>query len=266
MTGRRNALARCAAATAALAWPALVAAAQRRSLDDPMRLAADDALVDSGLAGQLQRTFAHDTGVAVKLLSGPASSVLQALERGENDAALSNAPEVEEGLEKQGLVHDRRTVAATEFVLVGPSALAKPLAAGKDAALALTRLAQAKAPFMSRHDGSGTHIAELGLWRAAKVATDPAWYLQAPTGGTLLEQARARKACTLVERGVWAVQGGGSGYAELAPGDPRLAVEVRVMRSFRVNHPGAKLFVQWVSGNMGQRVAAGVRGYHAPAR
>jgi tungstate transport system substrate-binding protein len=218
------------------------------------------------LAGQLQRAFGRDTGVAVKLLGGPASSVLQALERGENDAALSNAPEVEEGLEKQGLVHDRRSVATTDFVLVGPVSLAKPLGAGKDAALALTRLAQAKAPFMSRHDGSGTHIAELGLWRAAKVATEPSWYLLAPAGGTLLEHARARKACTLVERGVWALQGGGSAYAELAPGDSRLAVDVNVMRSFRVNHPGAKLFVQWVSGGMGRRVAAGVRGYHAPAR
>jgi tungstate transport system substrate-binding protein len=201
----------------------------------------------------------------VKLLVGPASSILQALERGENDAALSNAPEVEEGLEKQGLVHDRHRVAATDFVLVGPAALVKTLGAGHDAALALTRLAGIKAPFISRHDGSGTHIAELALWRAAKVATEPAWYLLAPAGGTLLEQARERRACTLVERGVWALHGAGSGYAELAPGDPRLAVDVTVMRSFRVNHPGAKLFVQWVSGGMGRHVAAGVRGYRAPA-
>ncbi|HMC14583.1 MAG TPA: hypothetical protein VKI18_03060 [Albitalea sp.] len=181
-----------------------------------MRLAADDALVDSGLAGELQRAFGRDTGVAVKLLSGPASSVLQALERGENDAALSNAPEVERGARKT-----------------------RPLAR----ALGPTRTNS-----------------------VAATARRSAWYLQAPAGGTLLEQARTRKACTVVERGVWAMQGGGTGYAELAPGDPRLAVDVRVMRSFRVNHPGAKLFVQWVSGAMGQRVAAGVRGYHAPAR
>ncbi len=261
---RRDALVCCAAAAAAVGWPGLAVAAQRRSLDDPMRLAADDALVDSGLAGQLQRAFGRDTGVAVKLVRGPASSVLQALERGENDAALSNAPEAEAALEKQGLVHDRRRVATTDFVLVGPIALAKPLAAGSDVMLALTRLAQAQAPFMSRQDGSGTHLAELGLWRSAKLATVPPWYLIAPAGGTLLEQARASNACTLLERGVWATQGAGSAYVDLAPGDPRLAVDIHVMRSFRVNHPGAKLFVQWVGGGMGHRVAAGVRGYRAP--
>src|SRR6185369_16024935 len=118
MTRRRDTLVCGAAAAAALCWPGLAIAAQRRSLDDPMRLAADDALVDSGLAGQLQRAFGRDTGVAVKLVRGPASSVLQALERGENDAALCNAPEAEEALEKQGLLHDRRRVAATDFVLV----------------------------------------------------------------------------------------------------------------------------------------------------
>ena len=231
-----------------------------------MRLAADDALVDSGLAGQLQRAFGRDTGVAVKLLRGPASSVLQALERGENDAVLSNAPEAEAALEKVGLLHDRRRVAATDFVLVGPSALAKPLAAGSDVLLALSRLAQAGAPFMSRQDGSGTHLAELGLWRSAKLATTSAWYLVAGPNGTLLEQARVRNACTLLERGVWVTQGAGSGYVDLAPGDPRLAIDVHVMRSFHVNHPGAKLFVNWVTGGQGHKVVAGVRGYRAPRR
>jgi len=266
MTRRRDALTRSAAAAAALVWPALARSAQRRSLADPIRLAADDALVDSGLAGQLQRAFGRDTGVAVKLLRGPASGVLQALELGEHDAALCNAPEAEIRLDKQGLIHDRRPVASTDFMLIGPHSLAKALGAGADVVLALTRLAQAQAPFLSRQDGSGTHLAELALWRAAKLATAPAWYLTARADGPLLAQAKERNACTLIERGVWLAQGGMAGYADLAPGDPRLAVDVHVMRSFRVNHPGAKLFVKWVAGGMGHRVAAGVRGYRAPAR
>ena len=266
MTRRRDALIRSAAAAAALVWPALARSAQRRSLADPMRLAADDALVDSGLAGQLQRAFGRDTGVAVKLLRGPASSVLQALEQGEHDAALCNAPEAETRLDQQGLVHDRRAVARTDFMLVGPQSLAKALAAGGDVVLALTRLAQAQAPFLSRQDGSGTHLAELALWRTAKLATAPAWYLAARPDEPLLAQAKQRNACTLIERGVWSALGGAAGYVDLAPADTRLAVDVHVMRSFRVNHPGAKLFVQWVAGGQGHRVAASVRGYRAPTR
>jgi tungstate transport system substrate-binding protein len=151
-------------------------------------------------------------------------------------------------------------------MLVGPHPLAKALGAGADAVLALTRLAQAQAPFLSRQDGSGTHLAELALWRAAKLATAPAWYLTARADAALLAQAKERNACTLIERGVWSALGGVAGYVDLAPGDPRLAVDVHVMRSFRVNHPGAKLFVKWVSGGMGHRVAAAVRGYRVPAR
>jgi tungstate transport system substrate-binding protein len=266
MTRRRDALARGTAAAAMLAWPMLAAALQRRSLDDPLRLAADDALVDSGLAGQLQRTFGVDTGVAAKLVRGPASALLEALERGENDVALMNIPEAEVRLEREGLLHDRRLVAATDFVLAGPKALAGALGAGSDAVVALTRLALAKVPFMSRHDGSGTHLAELALLRGTRLATDPDWYLVAPPGGTLLEQARKRQACALVERGVWSVSGVKGGYVELAPGDARLAVDVHVMRSFRSSHPAARLFVNWVSGAMGRKQVLGMRGYRAPGR
>lgn len=254
-------------ALAAAAWPGLGVAAQRQSLSDPLRVAADDAIADSGLAGELQRSFARDTGLAVQLLRGPASRVLQALEHGEHDAAITNAPTLELPLEKQGLVHDRQRVARSEFVLVGPRVLAKPLAAGKDIALALSRLAQAQTPFLSRHDGSGTHLAELDAWRAAQVAPAAPWYRQAQAGVSVLTQAIQQKACTLVERGAWEAQGRSRDYGVLADGDPRLVVDVHVMRTFRAQrqHPAGKLFVAWITGAKGRRIVAAHRGYRSAA-
>jgi tungstate transport system substrate-binding protein len=246
---------------ASLAMPALAGAAQARSLADPLRLAADDALVDSGLAPQLQRGFGRDTGVAVQLLHGPATTVLKALEAGEHDAALTNAPDTEIPIERQGLLHDRRLVAVGDFVLVGPTALAKPLGAPKDIGLALARLAEAQVPFVSRPDGSGTHLAELAAWRVAKIAPGGAWYRSAPGGPPLLAQAREQQACTVVERGVWAAQAF-KGHAVLAD-DPRLAVDVHVMRSFHAAHPAGKLFVAWLTGPKGRAVVAAHRGYRA---
>ena len=265
MTTRRHTLLRIGAAAAALTWAGGAVAAQRRSLADPLRLAADDALVDSGLAGALQRAFGQDTGVAVLLIRGPATTVLEALERGEHDAALTNAPDVELPLDKQGLVHDRRPIVASDFVLVGPSALVKPLAAGKDVGLALSRLAQVQAPFLSRPDGSGTHLAELAAWRLAKTAPAGDWYQKATAGKPLLVDARERNACVLVERGVWAAHGAVKGMAALVDGDPRLAVDVHVMRTFRAErqHPAGKLFVNWISGEKGRALAASHRGYRA---
>ena len=86
------------AAAASLAWPAVVLAQQTRSLKDPLRLGADQALMESGLAAALQRAFGRDTGVAVQLIGGLALPLLDTLERGEIDAALTNAPEADQYL------------------------------------------------------------------------------------------------------------------------------------------------------------------------
>ncbi len=255
-------------------------AQQRRSQADPLRLGVDTALADSGLAQALQQAFARDTGINVLLVRQPALAMLEALERGELDAGLCNAPEAEAKLDKQGLVHDRQPIARGEFVIVGPGGAGSSAKGGNparigglhDAAQALQRLRDAAlaAPgsitFLSANDGSGAHVAEQALWRAAKVAPGAPWFMAAapgaPPGATLIAQARARSAYALVERGDWAAHGGGP-LAVLVDGDPALMEAVHVMRSFRVTHPAGKLFVAWIASAKGRRVAAGVRGYRA---
>lgn len=271
MTTRRRLL---LGTTAALSLPHLAVAQQRASLADPLRLGADQSLVDSGLAAALQKAFGRDTGVAVKLQAGAALPLLETLERGELDAALTNAPEAEAKLEAQGLVHDRRRVAESALVLVGPAPKKKsPDPAGiakmTDAAAALLQLRDAALDqpgtisFLSAGDGSGAHAAEQALWRAAKVAPAAPWYAKAPPGA-LVTQARQQSAYALVERGVWAARGGAP-LAVLVEGDPRMALPVHVMRSFRVNHPAGKLFASWVAGPKGRAVVDGQRGYRLPA-
>ncbi len=270
MTLRRHFLLAGLAAPLPSAW-----AQQRRSIEDPLRLGVDHALVDSGLALALQQGFGRDTGVVVQPVRSPALTLLSALERGELDAALCNAPEAEAKLEKQTLVHDRRVVARGEFVIVGPAVRGKArdpagIAGGKDVAQALARLRETASAtpglltFLSANDGSGAHLAEQALWRAAKAAPAAPWYVMADPATALPAQARARNAYALVERGVWAAQGGAP-LAVLVDTDPLLVEEVHVMRPFRANHPAGKLFVEWVGGPKGRRVAAGHRGYKAAA-
>jgi len=242
-------------------------AAQRKSLADPMRLGAEQSLVDSGLAGQFQKSFGRDTGVAVQLVPGLSATLLESLERGEIDAAMTDAPEQEMKLEKQGLAHDRRLIAVGDFVLVGPiegkGKKAKDpvgVAGERDITVALNQLAQAQARVIGPAPGSGAHLSSLAVWRAAKLAPAAPWYVESK--GNLLEQAAAENAYTLVDRGLWMAQGH-KPLAILVEGDPRMGIEVHVMRSFRVNHPAAKLFGQWVSGPQGRRVAASVRGWRA---
>ena len=263
------------AAGLALTGASRAHAQQRRSLSDPLRVGADAALVDSGLAKALQQGFGRDTGIALKLVRMPALPLLEALERGELDVGLTNAAEAETRLDKQGLVHDRQPIADGEFVIVGPPARGKtPDPAGitgtRDVAAAMTRIrdaALASAPgdvsFVSAGDGSGTHAAEQAAWRAAKIAPAPPWYLNAGSTAALPGLARSRNAYALVERGVWAGAGGGP-LAVLVEGDPLLVEPVHVMRSFRINHPAGKIFVTWISGPKGRRIVAAQRSYRAP--
>lgn len=239
-------------------------AVQKQSLQDPMRLGVDDALMKSGLARALQRAFGVDTGVAISLKSGTALNMLEATELGEVDAALTNVAWLETLLEKQGLVHDRRPIAQGSLLLVGPTTLAKALDAKRDIALALQRLAQTQVPFLSGSPGSGSQLAEQALWRAAEVVPDVAWHSAPTLDAPLLTQAQDKQACMLVEAGAWMAQGGGGkDYAVLVEGDDKLALPVHVMRSFRVNHPAGKLFVNWIAGSRGRRVVAGQRGYRS---
>jgi tungstate transport system substrate-binding protein len=270
MLSRRQTLSLIALLPAMPAW-----SQQRKSLADPLRVGVDQALVDSGLARALQHGFGADTGIAVKLVPGLALPLLEALERGELDATLTNAPEAESKLDKQGLAHDRQAIAGGEFVIVGPAVARGKGSKGedvlggalsRDAVAALKRLKEA-APdsfsFLSAGDGSGAHVAEQAMWRAAGIAPVAPWYVTLKPGDNLLAQARSRGAFALVERGAWLAQGGAP-LAVRVEGDAQLAEQVHAMRSFRVNHPAGKIFVAWIAGPKGRRVAAAQRGYRAP--
>ena len=238
-----------------------------------MRLGVDTALFDSGLAKALQQSFGRDTGIAVKLVSMPALPLLEGLDRGEFDAALTNAPDAEARLEKEGLAHDRHAIAGGDFVLVGPAPHGKvkdpaAIAGGRSAAQALIELTNAAlampgaVSFLSAADGSGTHVLEQHLWRQARIAPAAPWYATAAAKTSFITQARARGAYALVECGDWLAHGGAP-LAVLVEGDALLAEAVHVMRAFRINHPVAKIFVTWISGPKGRRVVAAQRGYRS---
>ena len=246
-------------------------AAEKKSISDPMLLGVEQSLIHSGLAAAFQHSFARDTGIVVKLVPGTSAAVLAALEQGEVDASMTNAPELETQLEKQGLAHDRQRVASGDFVLVGPvegkgrkASDPAGLLGGRDIAAALSRLAQSQAKFVSPAEGSGANLGELALWRLAKVAPSAPWYSKTPANGDAIARAASQGAYTVLERSIW-LKRSAKPLAIVAEGDARMVNDVHVMRSFRVNHPAAKLFVKWASGSTGRHVASSVRGWKSPA-
>ncbi|MDQ6639831.1 MAG: hypothetical protein M3Z15_09245, partial [Pseudomonadota bacterium] len=116
--------------------------------------------------------------------------------------------------------------------------------------------------FLSANDGSGVHVAEQALWRAARIEPVAPWYVAAdPTQG-FAAQVRARGAHALVERGAWTAVGGAP-LIVVVEGDPTLTEQIHAMRSFRVSHPAGKIFVAWIAGGRGRAVVARHAGYRA---
>lgn len=233
----------------------------------------------SGLAGALGTALARDTGLAIAWQPGPSGMLLPQLERGEIDAALSLAPDLEASLLRQNLIHDRRPIAETALVLVGPAprkatkkepAVPDPagVAGETDIARALASVAAAgqrgDTVYVAPSEPSGVRLLEQALWKAAGPQPIGPWLRSHGDGPAALLAATAEAGgYALIERGAWAVLGGRHpALTALVADDPRQRSTCHVMRSFRVNHPAGKLAVAWLAGPRGRRVVAGFgRGY-----
>ena len=273
-----------AAAGAALLSVAARSAGAQRPTANRLAVGVEAALLASGLADRLGAALARDTGLVIDWQGGPSGALLPTLERGELAAALVFEPQLERALLAQNLVHDRRPVARTELVLIGPPprrvgrrstggpAAGDPagVVAGPrhDVQSALERIAAAgargDARFVASGEPSAIRALEREAWRPlAPPAVAPWWRTAGPGPAAALELARASGAYALVERGVWQALGAaGSGLAVLVDGDPRVAFDYHVMRAFRAPHPAGRLMVSWLAGPAGQQVVAAFgRGY-----
>src|SRR5215471_6680053 len=119
---------------------------------------------DSGILRVLTDAFAKKSGLAVKPIVAGSGDILKQGARGEGDVLLTHSPEAEKAWMAEGYGTSRRLVMYNDFVIIGPEADPARIR-GLNAAAALKQIAEAKSPFVSRGDQSGTHVRELALWK-----------------------------------------------------------------------------------------------------
>src|SRR2546422_10978225 len=144
----------------------------------PLRLGATYTVRQSGALAVLESLWVGPPPLATVV--APSGKILRAAANGDLDVVITHAP----GLEQRLLVGPghallRCPLAASRFAVVGPAADPARVATAATAAEAFRRIAAAGGPFVSRGDSSGTHVKELGLWRAAGVTPAPRWDLEA---------------------------------------------------------------------------------------
>jgi tungstate transport system substrate-binding protein len=257
----RLTLAIAGAAAAASLWvPAAVQAQETRFI----LMASTTSTEQSGLFGHLLPAFKQASGIDVRVVAVGTGQALDQGRRGDADVVFVHDTAAEERFVADGFATRRRDVMYNDFVLIGPKA--DPAGArGNDIAAALKKLAAGGQPFVSRGDKSGTHAAELRLWKAAGVdlaAAKPAGYKECGCGmGPALNMAAATNGYVLADRGTWLSFKNRGDLAILVEGDKSLFNQYGVMVVNPAKHPHVKAalaqnFADWVVSPAGQQAIA----------
>jgi tungstate transport system substrate-binding protein len=246
---------------ALIALDTISAQAQERFIT----VASTTSTEQSGLFTHLLPRFEQKTGIKVHVVAVGTGQALDIARRGDADVVFVHARSAEEKFLAEGHGVKRYPVMYNDFVLVGPKSDPAKIGGGKDILEALKKLEAARAPFVSRGDNSGTHLAELDLWKAAGIDIDTAkgpWYRDTGQGmGPALNTATSMNAYILTDRGTWLSFKNRGDLTILVEGDKRLFNQYGVMLVNPDKHPSVKkelgqMFVDWVISPEGQQTIA----------
>ncbi|WMS41015.1 substrate-binding domain-containing protein [Acuticoccus sp. MNP-M23] len=217
-------------------------AASPASAADEMRMAVTTSFHNSGLAEILLPEIAADTGIDVALLVVGTGQALRLGRAGDVDAILVHSRAAEDAFVAEGFAPHRREIMYNDFVIVGPQADPAGIHGAPGAVDALTAIAVARTPFVSRGDDSGTHRREQALWESAgKAPEDAPWYRAVGAGmGATLNAAAGMNAYALTDRATWLNFQNKGDLALLYEGDPALFNQYAFLPIAKARHPHAK--------------------------
>jgi tungstate transport system substrate-binding protein len=185
--------------------------------------------------------------------------------RGDADVEFVHDKVAEEKFLGEGYGLKRSDVMYNDFVLIGPKSDPAKVAGTKDIVRAFQQILKKQSPFVSRGDKSGTHFAELELWKAAGIdiaKEKGSWYRDTGQGmGPALNTAQAMNAYILADRGTWISFKNRGDLVIEVEGDKRLFNQYGVMLVNPAKHPNVKkelgqTFVDWVISPEGQKTIA----------
>jgi tungstate transport system substrate-binding protein len=243
---------------------ALLLASPALAQDKTIVIASTTSTQDSGLFGHILPLFKAKTGIDVRVVSQGTGQALDTGRRGDADVVFVHAKSQEEKFVADGFGVKRRPVMYNDFVLIGPKSDPAGVK-GSDIVAALKAIKAKGAPFISRGDKSGTHSAELALWRVAGVDITKdkgAWYKEIGQGmGPALNTASASNAYVLADRGTWISFKNRGELAIIVEGDKRLFNQYGVMlvnpdKHKHVKKEAGQAFIDWLTSPEGQKAIA----------
>jgi tungstate transport system substrate-binding protein len=240
----------------------LTAAPPSFAQDKSIVVASTTSTQDSGLFEYLLPLFTKKTGITVKVVAQGTGQALDTGRRGDADVVFVHAKSAEEKFLAEGQGVKRFPVMYNDFVLIGPKSDPAHVKGMKDVGKAFQTIKDKQAPFISRGDRSGTHIAELKLWKDSDIDIEKdkgPWYKAIGQGmGAALNTAGASNAYVLADRGTW-IHFKNKGDLEIVvEGDKRMFNQYGVMLVSPEKHPNVKKdlgqqFIDYLVSPQGQK-------------
>ena len=244
---------------------ALVASSAAFAQEKSIVVASTTSTQDSGLFGHILPLFKKKTGIDVRVISQGTGQALDTGRRGDADVVFVHAKPQEEKFVTDGFGVRRYPVMYNDFILVGPKNNSAGINGTKDIVAALKAIKDKGAAFISRGDKSGTHAAELTLWKVAGIDITKdrgTWYKEIGQGmGAALNTASASNAYVLADRGTWLSFKNRGDLVIAVEGDNRLFNQYGVMLVNPEKHKHVKkelgqAFIDWLVSAEGQKAIA----------
>ncbi|MEI6305684.1 MAG: substrate-binding domain-containing protein [Deltaproteobacteria bacterium] len=170
-------------------------------------LASTIGPIDAGIVSVLEDGFENETGIRVRHVGAGTGEALKIAEKGSIDLVMVHAKSLEEKFVAAGFGTERIPFMYNDFVIVGPASDPAGIKGMKSAVLALKSIAGKSAPFITRGDKSGTHVAEMELWSKAEIKPTGPWYKTYEKGNEgnapTLKYADSAKSYTLIDRATY---------------------------------------------------------------
>lgn len=267
----------------------LIVSVAATAQDKTLKMSTTTSTQASGLLEVLLPELEKDTGIKIKVFAKGTGAAIRDGMDGNVDVIFVHDREREDKFVAEGYGTKRYAVMHNDFVVIGPPKDPAGIKGIKDAAVAMKKIADAKALFVSRGDDSGTHGKEQALWKSSGVPTttqsvelvsggktsrisfivpggSEKWYLSIGQGmGKAITFSDEKQAYTLADRGTYISYKFGKdakldlgilceGGANIS--NPYGVIPVNPAKYPHVKYDMAEQFAKWLVSPRGQSVIA----------
>ncbi len=235
---------------------------------ETIKMSTTTSTRDSGLLDVLLPEFTKDTGIEVQVIAKGTGAALKDGEDGNVDVLFVHDPVREKAFVEKGFGTERFSVMYNDFVIVGPANDPAGIKGSEKVVQALEKVMNAKAPFVSRGDSSGTHAKEMSLWKSANINPEEGkeWYFSIGQGmGKTLMFAEEKGGYALTDRGTFIQQKFGKtpptelvillegqedllNFYAVIPVNPKVHAHAKIKQ--------AEMFANWLVSERGQTIIA----------